>query len=270
MPVNKFAYRQFHSTETALLKVQSDVLRNMDNQEVVLIVMFDPGLSMVISKHLPRNHAFADDTQLYLSCKSNPDNYNQETAVRAMEDCIDDIRTWMVHHHLFIQSSKTEFIMIGSRQQLIKLSINIRVGDVNVSAVNTVNNVGSWFDMHVSMNIHVGKVCSKAFRSLYNIKQIRKYVTEVPRKSWFTNSLRPTLIIRDLTFGRRQCKRQRRLARKLKCACAHGNVDVLAERAGCHFPDLTLCQNGIYRDKRNPKIVLYTCISRFIRCLRKE
>jgi hypothetical protein len=49
---------------------------------------------------------------------------------------------------------------------------------VNVSPVNTVNNLGSWFDMHMSMDMHVGKVCSKAFRSLYHIKQIRKYLTE--------------------------------------------------------------------------------------------
>jgi hypothetical protein len=110
----------------------------------VLFLPYVPGLSKVISKHLPRDHAFVDDTQLYLSCKPNPDNHNQETAVRAMEDCIDDIRTWMVHHHLFIQNSKTEFIMIRSRQQLIKLSINkLRMGDVNVSPVNTVNNLGS-------------------------------------------------------------------------------------------------------------------------------
>jgi hypothetical protein len=96
-----------------------------------------------------------------------------------MEDCVDDIHTWMVHHRLFIQSSKTEFIIIGSRQQLIKLSIDkLRVGDVKVSPVNTVNNLGSWFDMHMSMDIHVSKVCSKAFPSLYHIKQIRKYLTE--------------------------------------------------------------------------------------------
>ncbi len=29
----------------------------------------------------------------------------------------------------------------------------------------------------MSMSVHVGKVCSKAFRSLYNIRQIRKFLT---------------------------------------------------------------------------------------------
>ncbi|CAH3151223.1 unnamed protein product, partial [Porites lobata] len=29
----------------------------------------------------------------------------------------------------------------------------------------------------MSMNTHIGKVCSKAFRWLYNIRQIRKYLS---------------------------------------------------------------------------------------------
>ena len=27
------------------------------------------------------------------------------------------------------------------------------------------------------MNVHIGKICSKAFRGLYNIRQIRKFLT---------------------------------------------------------------------------------------------
>jgi hypothetical protein len=41
LPVCQSAYRQFHSTETALLKVQNDILINMDNEEVTLLVMLD-------------------------------------------------------------------------------------------------------------------------------------------------------------------------------------------------------------------------------------
>ena len=32
------------------------------------------------------------------------------------------------------------------------------------------------------MNMHVSKICSKAFRSLYHIKQIRKYLTDYATK----------------------------------------------------------------------------------------
>ena len=41
LPVSQSAYRQCHSTETALLKVQNDILINMDNGEVTLLVMLD-------------------------------------------------------------------------------------------------------------------------------------------------------------------------------------------------------------------------------------
>ena len=87
--------------------------------------------------------------------------------------------TGRLYIRLFIQSSKTEFIIIGSPQQLSKVSTNkLRVGEVTISPVSAVRDLGSWLDIHMSMNIHVSKVCSKAFRSLYHIKQIRKYLTE--------------------------------------------------------------------------------------------
>ena len=41
LPSNQSAYRPFHSTETALLKVQSDILMSMDNQKITLLVMLD-------------------------------------------------------------------------------------------------------------------------------------------------------------------------------------------------------------------------------------
>ena len=99
-----------------------------------------------------------------------------------MEDCIDELRKWMTAHRLFIQSSKTEFIIIGSRQQLSKVSIDkLRVGEVLISPVGAVRDLGSWIDIHMSMNMHVSKICSKAFRILYHIKQIRKYLTDATK-----------------------------------------------------------------------------------------
>jgi len=53
-------------------------------------------------------HCFADDTQLYLSFK--PDSAtDQAEAVRAMENCIDDLRKWMFQDKLKINDNKTEF-----------------------------------------------------------------------------------------------------------------------------------------------------------------
>ena len=35
------AYRPFHSTETALLRVQNDILTSIDNKEITVLVLLD-------------------------------------------------------------------------------------------------------------------------------------------------------------------------------------------------------------------------------------
>ena len=54
---------------------------------------------------------------------------------------------------------------------------SIKVGDCDIQPLKHVRNLGTWFDNHMSMNIHIGKVFSKAFRGLYNVGQIRKYLS---------------------------------------------------------------------------------------------
>ena len=63
------------------------------------------------------------------------------------------------------------------RQQLEKTSIeSIIIGDTVIKPLERVRNLWSWFDAHMRMNVHIGKLSSKAFRGLYNIRQIRKFL----------------------------------------------------------------------------------------------
>ena len=41
LPTKQSSYRQFHSTEIALLKVHNDIFLSMDQQEVTLLVLLD-------------------------------------------------------------------------------------------------------------------------------------------------------------------------------------------------------------------------------------
>ena len=255
LPENQSSYREHHSTETALLKVQNDILLSMDRQEVTLFVLIDlsaafdtidhgilletlekdfgvigdaqkwlasylsgrkqriliknhksdafnlgsgvpqgsclgpvlfllyaAGLFKIIDKHLPKAHSYADDTQIYLSFRPYPP-VSQDVALGIIENCVADIRAWMLSNRLLINDTKTEFVIISSRQQVSKIHIDkIKVGESTIEPVKMVRNLGAWFDSHMSMNSHIGKVCSKAFRSLYNIRQIRKFLSEETTK----------------------------------------------------------------------------------------
>ena len=41
MEEKQSAYRKFHSTETAFLRVRTDIIKAMDNQEITCIILLD-------------------------------------------------------------------------------------------------------------------------------------------------------------------------------------------------------------------------------------
>ena len=51
LPPLQSAYRRSHSTATALLKLQSDILINMDNQKITMLVMLDLSAAFDIIDH---------------------------------------------------------------------------------------------------------------------------------------------------------------------------------------------------------------------------
>ena len=250
LPVNTSAYRTGHSTETALVKVQSDILYNMEKQKVTLLVLVDlsaafdtvdhklvmdilhskfgisgtalqwhesyltgrrqcvningthseplelaygvpqgscigpinftqyaSSLFDVIYQHLDTAHGYADDHQLYLAFSPNSDT-NQHNAIDRMQKCLADVKSWMLKYKLKMNDGKTEFVIIGSRQQLAKIQFDsIKVGDSVVYAVDSVRDLGAYLDSHMTMEAHIQAKCSAAFKHLYNLRRIRKYLT---------------------------------------------------------------------------------------------
>ena len=89
---------------------------------------------------------------------------HSSNALNTIKKCIAVVRNWMTSNRHFINDSKTEFMIIGSRKQLAKISVDsVAVGDVIIKPVTYVRNLGVWFDQHVKMSDHIGKICSKAF-----------------------------------------------------------------------------------------------------------
>ena len=144
----------------------------------LLFVVYASKLFTIIKKHLSNVHCFADDTQLYLSLKSD-DKSGLDEAISAMNRCISDLRNWMIRDRLMINDDKTELILIGSRQQLGKINdvCNISVGDYDIYPSSCVRNLGAWFDNKLSMSTHVTKICNAPFYHLHNIRRIKKYLS---------------------------------------------------------------------------------------------
>ena len=143
----------------------------------LLFSLYTSPLFDLIRSHLPDMHCYADDTQVYLSFKPGSIS-SEESAFSAIQSCISAIRSWLLTNKLLINDTKTEFLIIGTRQQLSKVQTDsISVGESRISSSNEVRNLGTWLDNTLSMSTQVSKVASSCFYYIYNIRRIRKYLS---------------------------------------------------------------------------------------------
>ena len=81
---------------------------------------------------------------------------NQEMALEVMEGCISDLCKWIYRDRVKINDDKTEFLVIGSRQQLLKIHhCSVRHGTIDINHVKVVRNLGAWFNLHFAMLNHI-------------------------------------------------------------------------------------------------------------------
>ena len=256
------AYRKYHSTETALLCIQNDLLCGLDKKAVTALVLLDLSAAFdtishsillsrlekryairgralqwfksylmgrgqcvkigvnlskrkVLSYGVPQgsilgpilftlytaplgdiarkegvgHHFYADDSQLYFSLKSN-------SSIETLERCIQKYRTWMIANDLKINDSKTEIVVIASRQNLSKTSsLALHVGENTVKSSDAVNNLGVIFDSTLSMKNFVNNKCSTCMFYLKSIAKIRKFLTVQA-----TQSLVQALVVSRLDY----------------------------------------------------------------------
>ena len=70
-----------------------------------------------------------------------------------MENCPADIREWMLSDTLKLNDDKTEFVIIGTRQQLAKVNIDsLTVGDYTIAPRSEVKNLGCRLDNNNNNN----------------------------------------------------------------------------------------------------------------------
>ena len=124
----------------------------------LLFTIYASKLFEVVKACLPIAHAYADDCQLYLFFQ--PDSGLSETeAIASMERSIKAVRAWMLKDKLKLNEEKTELLVIGTRQQLDKVSLDeMTIGHTKVKTTTTAKSLGVWFDCNMKSDTNITKI----------------------------------------------------------------------------------------------------------------
>ena len=115
---------------------------------------------------------YADDSQLH----ARLDPLDPVPAVKKLENCIGDTKSWTGQNNLALNDSKTEVIHITSRFANTSPLESVTVGDTSVKTVSQAKDLGVIIDRTLSFEPHVNNICRSASLALRNIGHIRKYL----------------------------------------------------------------------------------------------
>ena len=168
----------------------------------LLFTIYVSKLFEVVKTCVPIAHAYADDSQLYLSFQ--PDNELSETqAITSMERCIKAVRASMLKDKLKLNEEKTEFLVMGIRQQLDKVSLDeMTIGYTKVKTTTSARSLGVWFDHNMQLHTNIPKMYAMVRIYLYNIRRIRKHLTyELTRALTRATIIAPLDYCNSLLYG---------------------------------------------------------------------
>ena len=132
-------------------------------------------MSAILRYHSINYDIYADDTKLYISFKCN----TPLTSLIKLNNCISDIRVWIINNKIKINDSKTEFIVFRSPQAKQDLSgLSVIVGDSIIQQSSKVRNLGIILYQFLSLDDYISSVCRSTPFHLRNIGRIRHLLSQ--------------------------------------------------------------------------------------------
>jgi hypothetical protein len=159
----------------------------------LLFILYTADLISLIEDNGLSSHLYADDTQVYGSCRP----VDIDTFSSKLSECIEVISNWMRSNRLQLNSDKTEILWCatGRRQHQLPTTSLLTDG-VPVTPVKTVRNLGIFIDANLVMRTHVQRTVSRCFAALRQLRQIRN---SVPAATF--QSLVVALVLSRLDYG---------------------------------------------------------------------
>jgi hypothetical protein len=116
---------------------------------------------------------FADDTNIS-SCGANVHEINER-----LNENLEKVHQWLLANKLTLNSDKTEYMIIGSKQHLANI-INdpqIELGEATIKRVNKSKTLGVVIDDHLTWNTQIDNITKKVSKGIGMLRRIKEYVS---------------------------------------------------------------------------------------------
>ena len=128
----------------------------------ILFTIYTVPIGNICRKHQVAFHLYADDTQIYLSFRPSIPSSKHE-CIAKIAKCIEEIGIWMTQNLLKLNNNKTEFILMGTQQQLSKLdNISLHISSDTIKPTDHVRNLGFIIDSLLKNGSHINKITSSS------------------------------------------------------------------------------------------------------------
>lgn len=148
----------------------------------LLFTLYTTPISCLLQDLSLSFHLYAEDTQLYISFSSQSQSssscrlsHHVISDVTALTSChtLNAVHTWLTANHLIVNTSKTEYLLVGTKCQPSKLlSTSVTFIDTSLSPTASVRNLGVTYDENLSLTKHISAVCSSSYHVIRLIRQI--------------------------------------------------------------------------------------------------
>ena len=137
----------------------------------LLFLLYTADIPLIAGQFGLGVHCYADDGQLYIFDRAG----HFDKLVSKVTVCINEIDEWMSSNRLKLNTDKTQFIWLGTRQLLQKIGIDsIQLDSKNVKFQTSVGNLGVTLDSHLSMKAHVQRTCRTCYYQLCQLRSVRR------------------------------------------------------------------------------------------------
>jgi len=159
----------------------------------ILFLLYFGDLQLIIESHRLCPHLYADDSQIYDSCR--PSAYLELQS--RISTCIDHVAEWMRSNRLQLNAAKYEILWSAVGRRLHQLpQTRLRVDTDFVTPSSAVWDLGIHLYSDMSMSSHVRKTVSTCFAVLRQLRSIRRSVSRPVVQSLVTS-----LVLSRLNYG---------------------------------------------------------------------